>query len=160
MALIRQKGKSDCGIAALAMLCDVSYEEAERAIPWRRWGVSRGTDTKQLKEGAFNLAYIGMGTAQGRLRPCGKKSWQDLPDNSLVKVLNPDNPFESHWVVWRKRKIYDPARGVFKPKAFAWPPSSYMKFVPEGMVCPKCEHELIAKWSGVKCSNCSYWFCY
>ena len=26
--------------------------------------------------------------------------------------------------------------------------------------CPECKSKLIVQWSGVKCSNCDYWFCY
>jgi len=25
---------------------------------------------------------------------------------------------------------------------------------------PNCNHEVVALWSGVKCSKCSGWFCY
>jgi exosome complex RNA-binding protein Csl4 len=28
------------------------------------------------------------------------------------------------------------------------------------MVCPECGEPLIEEWSGVKCCNCDYWFCY
>ena len=27
-------------------------------------------------------------------------------------------------------------------------------------ICPDCGAKLISKWSGVKCSECDYWFCY
>lgn len=26
--------------------------------------------------------------------------------------------------------------------------------------CPKCKAKIISLWSGVKCSKCSWWFCY
>jgi len=28
------------------------------------------------------------------------------------------------------------------------------------LVCPDCGSKLIEKWSGVKCSECDYWFCF
>lgn len=26
--------------------------------------------------------------------------------------------------------------------------------------CPECGAPIIAQWSGVKCSECAWWFCY
>ncbi len=26
--------------------------------------------------------------------------------------------------------------------------------------CPECGADIISLWSGIKCSECSYWFCY
>ena len=30
----------------------------------------------------------------------------------------------------------------------------------ENYDCPECGEPIIALWSGVKCSKCTYWFCY
>jgi hypothetical protein len=30
----------------------------------------------------------------------------------------------------------------------------------EPMKCPKCGALVITLWSGVKCSKCTWWFCY
>lgn len=130
MAFIKQRGSKDCGIAALAMLCDVTYEEAERAIPWKREGLLNGTDTKMLKRGAWKLGYDVQGTKTGRLIPLRGKSWDDIPDNSLVKIKG-EAAGETlfHWVVWRNKKIYDPAVGVFRPRHYHdREPTSYMVF--------------------------------
>ena len=131
MAEVRQRGKKDCGIAALAMLCNVTYEEAEKAIPWRKHGLLYGTDTKMLRAGAWKLGYNGLGTPKHQLRRLsnsvgGEHRWYEIPDNSLVKI-----PAEHswHWVAWRKGKVYDPARGVFKPAKYNNFPSAYMQFV-------------------------------
>jgi hypothetical protein len=143
MAFIRQRGKMDCGVAALAMLCNVTYEEAERAIPWRRVGVSRGTYTKQLRKGASKLGYSTKSTLRDRLKPIIYPKfwarlppptlsdvWYLMPNNSLVKIPHPDGlKHGSHWVVWRREKIYDPARGVFHPAKYDAKPTSYMEFV-------------------------------
>ena len=126
MAYVIQKGKTDCGVACLAMLCDVEYEDAMRAIPWKRAGLLDGTTTKQIREGAEK---IGMYTTYDRLRPLREKTWEDIPDNSLVKIINPNDERRWHWVVWRKNKIYDPAVGVFKPKKFYAEPVSFMQFL-------------------------------
>jgi hypothetical protein len=145
MAFVRQRNKTDCGIAALAMLCDVSYEEAERVIPWRLSGYIRGTDSAQLRAGGSRLGYYTESTPQNRLKPLRlpkkwieeydtvqnwvrTKLWLMIPDNSLVKIRNPESPLW-HWVVVRKGAIYDPARGVFKPEKYDATPSSYMQFI-------------------------------
>ena len=142
MAFIRQKGKSDCGIATLAMLCDTTYNNAERVIPWRREGLLRGTDTKQLREGGHKLGYETKSTPQNRLRvlkaprgweglppPLVTDLWYLIPDNSLVKVKAREGLW--HWVVWRKEKVYDPARGVFHPAKYGKKPTAYMQFIKE-----------------------------
>lgn len=140
MAFVKQKNKLDCGVAALAMLCDVSYEDANRAIPWRREGILNGTTTTQLREGGINLSYETESTPQDRLKvvrapkgwagkKVGPEIWSFIPNNSLVKVPHPLGRGHGwHWVVWRKGKIYDPARGVFKPAKYNTIPSSYMEF--------------------------------
>ncbi len=138
----------DCGVAALAMLCDVTYEEAMKVIPWRREGSLRGTYTKQLREGAFRLGYYTRSTPQDRLKPIMYPKfwarlppptlsdiWYLMPDNSLVKIPHPEGTQHgSHWVVWHKEKIYDPARGVFHPAKYNGKPSSYMEFMKKEIV--------------------------
>lgn len=127
MAFVRQREKADCGVAALAMLCDVEYEAALKVIPFGRKGLLEGTTTKQLTDGAKRLNYIPMGF---RLHVIGPNaSWKSIPDNSLVKTVNPDNKEQQHWVVWRKNKIYDPAMGVFKPEQYHVKPTSYLQFL-------------------------------
>jgi hypothetical protein len=132
MGYVEQKHSTDCGVAALAMLCDVEYDDADRAIPWRKHGCLYGTDTKMLVAGAEALGYVGHGTKDGQLRRLGTRIWHLIPDNSLVKVPHPDpKDHRSHWVVWRKGKVYDPARGVFKAEKCNLRPTSYMQFTKE-----------------------------
>ena len=137
---VKQRGKTDCGVACLAMLCGVKYEDANRAIPWRREGCLHGTSTKQLVDGAKKLGFK---TDGGRLKVVkaapGKATdyniWWKIADNSLVKIPQPGYN-DWHWVVWRDGLIYDPARGGFTPKllheTFRWvsPASSSLQFLP------------------------------
>ena len=146
MAYVKQLGKNDCGVACLAMLCDVEYSIALRAIPFRKRGLMGGTTTAQIREGASTLGYTTKSTPQNRLKVVyAPKDWGGLagsltsdwwyliPDNSLVKIkFDQCTGGNFHWVVWRKQKIYDPARGVFHPSRYGYKPISYMEFV-------KCE---------------------
>jgi hypothetical protein len=111
------------------MLCDVSYEEAKAAIVRHPKARGWGTSTKQVKAAGKRLGYEGEGTKTGRLVPLRTKDWTAIPDNSLVKIRMVDR-LERHWVVWRKGSIYDPARGVFKPRVYDKKPSSYLWFTP------------------------------
>lgn len=171
---IRQRTKNDCGIACLSMLCAVTYEEAEKAIPWRSSSSIHGTDTKQLREGAMRLGYSTESTLQHRLKPVkAPKSWEGLlppmvsdwwaliPDNSLVKIPHPKGPsWGWHWVAWRSGRVYDPAYGVVAPGKYGVKPLSYMEFKKIENPCPECGAETITKWSGIACSKCNYIFCY
>lgn len=138
MAFVRQRTKTDCGIAALAMLCDVTYEEAKAVIKWRATSGNRGTTTHMLREAARKLDYRTKSTPQKRLKvikvpdvwlgkTVGGEIWGFMPANSLVKM---PHKIGWHWVVWKKGKIYDPARGVFFPRKYGAVPLSYMEFVP------------------------------
>ncbi len=144
MAFIRQRGKKDCGVAVLAMLCNVTYEAAYRAIPWRREGILYGTSTTMLRQGGIKLGYRTESTPQHRLKVVRQKAfWEELPppsisdlwylvpDNSLVKVPHPIEERNWHWVAWRKDHIYDPARGVFHPSKYGVKPTAYMEFIKE-----------------------------
>ena len=142
MAFVRQTHKSDCGIAALAMLCDVGYELADASITWGKRGVRDGMTTKQIRSGALVLGYRTVSTPENRLKqvslppkwrnlpvPNTSDWWYLIPNNSLVKIGSVHEGW--HWVVWRKNKIYDPARGVFHPSRHGAKPCSYMQFIEE-----------------------------
>lgn len=142
MAFVKQRLKSDCGVACLAMLCDVTYEQAAKVIDYK-YGKYKGTSTKQLREAAWRLGVPTRGTKKQRLKVVRAPTWWDkyippslsdwwylIPDNSLVKIKRYNvTGGRWHWVVWRKEKVYDPARGVFHPSKYGWKPSSYLEFV-------------------------------
>jgi hypothetical protein len=144
MAFVRQKDKNDCGVAALAMLCDVTYEQALHAIEFKRRGMHGGIYASQLREGGMKLGYHTVSTPQNRMKviqypsfwsqlpePTPSDIWYLIPANSLVKIPNREEGLY-HWVVWRKEKVYDPAMGVFHPYKYTKTPSSYMEFVKNG----------------------------
>lgn len=128
---VKQRDSHDCGVAALAMLCGVTYAEAESAIPNYKKG--RGTRTKQLVEGAAKLGYRALGKRLRPLRNQWSAGWRGIENNSLVKVPHPQGQ-NWHWVVWRDDVIYDPARGVFKPLFYPGGiPKSRLRFVAHGV---------------------------
>ncbi len=141
MSYIKQRLKTDCGVACLAMLCELDYEQAAGMIDWK-YGKYKGTTTKQLREAAQLVGYNVRGTKTDRLKVVRKPIewydmpipntadwWYTLPDNSLVKIRQPERGSGWHWVVWKKNKIYDPARGVFHPSKYGYKPNSYLEFL-------------------------------
>lgn len=139
MSFVKQRSKTDCGVAALAMLCDVTYEKALLAIQWRAPARNRGTSTRMLRDAAANLGYDTKSTPQDRLKiikapdawvgkTVGGEIWQFIPANSLVKI-HTKGKWGWHWVVWNNGKVYDPARGVFLPRKYDKVPTSYMEFI-------------------------------
>lgn len=124
MTYVKQKHFHDCGVACFAMLIDITYETAFHILfssqPKKR---KYYLTTKAIKTAAVVNGFI---VEQDRLKRC--KEWNDVPSNSLVKVWGEHIPKNYwHWVVYRKEKIYDPGRGVFKPDKYPLQLKSYLE---------------------------------
>ncbi len=101
-----------------------------------------------MRGGGINLGYRTESTPHNRLKviqepdewidlsdPSTSDYWYLIPNNSLVKIPHPKgSDYGWHWVVWRKEKIYDPARGVFHPSKYSAKPASYMHFMKKEIV--------------------------
>ncbi|CAN5190942.1 hypothetical protein BH09MYX1_BH09MYX1_11370 [soil metagenome] len=104
----RQIADSDCGIAALSMLADVSYRVARRAL-FRPRERCRGTSHVRMKAGldALNIGHA------ARFRKF--ISWDDIPSHALVGIRWKDSSRADlgHWVVYQKLengyRVLDPA---------------------------------------------------
>lgn len=149
MALIRQRYRTDCGVCCLAMLADVSWEYALRALmkthamAQSSWSRKYRTTTSDVRRA---VSLLGFATTSGdRLRVLPNRlaprtsdtvhAWELVPDNSLVKIPRRDDGERAlvingdwHWVVKRKGRIYDPGMGVFNLDIYRFRPSSYMNF--------------------------------
>ena len=124
MSFIRQKTKDDCGVCSFSMLTGLDYEFSKDHFFGENYHGKMQTKTKDIVN-AINRCLC-FTTDRKRLKPV--KSWEDIPDNSLVKISRKGRR-NWHWVVWRNRKIYDPARGVFKPLRFGRLPSSFIQIL-------------------------------
>lgn len=100
MKLVRQPfASSQCGQACLATICGITLEEA--LMIFRSKGATR---TKQLIQA---LSQMGI--------TCGDKLKRGFPpkgESAILKFTHPSG--RSHWVIWYKRKYYDPVAGVFR----------------------------------------------
>lgn len=112
MRLVRQRGATDCGIACLAMLANIPYIQAKRALFGTKRQVSYDTTKDQMREA---LLLFGVITTK-RLVVCTDPERLDRDALLHTNKLADGN---SHWAVWdaKRRKILDPiyARGRTRP---------------------------------------------
>lgn len=100
MKRVEQKTESDCGVACVAMLAGVSYDEAYEAV----YGSGRKGLTSSGKLRAA-LTKLGRPPVEGRMVSKGRTTLKSLPHDALLKV-QPLTCSTKHWVVWdRKRKM-------------------------------------------------------
>jgi hypothetical protein len=121
--MIRSARHNDCGVCALANLKRISYPKAlARLHPnWRRKR-SFGTTTRMMKIGA--RAHI-----KAKLILVRSRSWYDVPDNSLVKVVPSFlvGTRNWHWVVWRDGMVWDSVHACpVTPELYTHYPVSYL----------------------------------
>jgi ABC-type bacteriocin/lantibiotic exporter with double-glycine peptidase domain len=105
MKTIKQKEENDCGVACVAMLAGVSYDEA-RAVIYPN-GRAKLTKTKDLSAA---LKKLGREPLSDRRQPFGSQTLQDLETDALVFVELKNGNASKHWVVWdaKAKKPRDP----------------------------------------------------
>jgi len=98
MKLVRQPRDSNlCGQSCIATLANISLEDACLVV-----GTKGCTNTADLKAA---LDLLGIKHAERRTR--GEPS-----DTALLYFQSKDRK-AAHWVLWHRKKYYDPAAGVF-----------------------------------------------
>lgn len=109
MRWIKQRTHTDCGIAVVAMVADVSYDEAKAAFGQFK-GRGYETDAGDLRRALKNLG-VRLGK---RLWPLRGASQIDLDFDAiaLVRLDSRTGKPEDHWVVWDgfDHQIRDPMR--------------------------------------------------
>lgn len=98
MKFVKQPAESNlCGQACVAMVCGVTLEEAIMLV--RTKGA---TTTKHLKRALHAMSI-----------KHGEKRVRGFPkEGSALLFFRSDEG--NHWVVWHKKKYYDPTAGVFR----------------------------------------------
>ena len=95
-----QRGDSDCGVACLAMITGMSYEEAFAAIGCdeeeEHFYTTHGDLTNILKALGWNIRWKKF------------RSWDAIPGYAIVAVNHRCNRRYFHWVVFDGEKIFDP----------------------------------------------------
>jgi len=98
MRRIQQRTESDCGVACVAMLACVSYEDAYKAV----YGEGRKGLTSAGKLSAA-LSRLGRRPVKGRMVSKRMTALRSLPHDALLKV-QPLTCSTKHWVVWDKKR--------------------------------------------------------
>ena len=112
MKTIKQVDNNGCGVAAVATLAGVTYEEA-RAIIYPQ-GRSRLTKTRDLHAA---LSKLGREPQSHRRIGIGAKTLTDLEGDALVFVkMGKNGKGNGHWIVWdhAAQMVRDPD----KPKKY------------------------------------------
>lgn len=102
MKLVQQRGEGDCGVAALAMLAEQSYEDAYLAVT--------EIDPRRGKSGLYVREIIAAARRLGlQLRPTRQYDLDD--DDGILKIKSrrsPRNPYDGHYVIVRHGLIICP----------------------------------------------------
>lgn len=99
---ISQKYINDCGVACVAMIAGVKYEEAFAALGFVEDGGAFYTTRKQLTRA---LQYFGVAVERKLFR-----SWDEIPGRAIVAVNHRCNRRNFHWVVFTGKAVLDPNR--------------------------------------------------
>jgi ABC-type bacteriocin/lantibiotic exporter with double-glycine peptidase domain len=118
MKTIKQEDANGCGVACVAMLTGVEYDEAREVI--YPTGRSRLTNTKDLRTA---LKKLGRKPMSERRQPFGPKTPEDLTTNTLIFVkMGKKGKGNGHWVVWdaeaKKIRDPDPSKRLYKIKGY------------------------------------------
>lgn len=108
---VKQEDETGCGLACIAMLAGVSYEEVKQVALKNLKFRTKGhfyTGTGQLKELA---GYFGLTITGQKRRPW--RNWALLPDIAIVSINQQENNRYWHWVVFQRN---DGTEAIFDPK--------------------------------------------
>jgi hypothetical protein len=119
MKIVEQKNKSiDCGVCCLAMLANISYEDASKAL-FGKSGIQRRTFIKDIRKGLKkHKLSISVDFHFKECFPASKFDLIGIKKNAIVKTKNIGNHDYWHWLVWdgKKQILIDPERKGKKPK--------------------------------------------
>lgn len=104
--MVRSRKRNDCGVCAIANVRGVSWASAALWLFGQNFSnrLSFGSTTRKvaaaMSMGVFKLIRV--------------KSWHDIPDKSIVKVIPSacEGTGSWHWVVWRDGMVWDGMRSL------------------------------------------------
>jgi len=105
MRRVFQDDENGCGVACVAMIAGITYDDARRIIFKHRRGTY--TNTTDLRR-ALKRLHVRIA---GRMTPLGTLDYRRLREQAILKV-NLYRGGTWHWVVWdpRRKIILDPQR--------------------------------------------------
>jgi ABC-type bacteriocin/lantibiotic exporter with double-glycine peptidase domain len=110
MKRVYQRTMTDCGIACVAMVANVSYKKARAAFKGRRPNKRHGTTTLDLHNALKNLGF----KSNKRLSPFKHKEPSDFNTKLIIKESYTKYAKDWHWVVWNpyKKVIWSPTKNI------------------------------------------------
>lgn len=90
-----QTTSQTCGQTCVAMVCEISIEEATNLI-----GHNHETSTGEIYDALVDYGFEGVFVNNGK----------PLPGDTAIVLFT--NGVQGHWVVYHKHKYYDPRSGV------------------------------------------------
>ena len=102
MITIRQRGASDCAVAATAMFLDVSYDEVYKVLPEdTAWRIRMGSGLQNTE--VFDVAYkFGVILSTRPAIDPGRRALLVVPPKNLPAP-------NKHMVFWSGTRIHDPS---------------------------------------------------
>ena len=104
--MIQIQRENDCGVCAVANALEVSWTYAADIVFNENWSnkLRFNTKTRQIAN-ALNIQDHKL---------IRVKEWHDIPDHSIVKVINSAQGGTGnwHWVVWRDGLVWDSNHSV------------------------------------------------
>lgn len=100
MRRVRQRFRSDCGVACVAMVAGVGYREAFDAF-----GFVEGERHFYTNHGQLVRALEVLGCTVERRK---FTSWENIPGRAILPVNHRCNRRNFHWVVFDGRAVRDP----------------------------------------------------
>jgi len=104
MRYVRQRTDTECGIACIAMLADVSYEDARQALFGPKHKGKGRTQKDQMRKALTGFGVI----TTKRLIRCARQP--TLKRDALVRANVAPKSGNWHWAVWdaRRQRFLDP----------------------------------------------------
>jgi hypothetical protein len=113
--ITQRKGTNDCGICCVAMLADVSFEEAKKAFS----SMNEDGSTKQshVRKALENLG-IQLSGRCGAGKNLDRSFFQTLGSNALLRIERSGENW--HWAVWNAagESVHDPTPTIGIRKKF------------------------------------------
>lgn len=103
---VPQRHSTDCGVACIAMIAGVSYQEAFDAIGFSAERTQFYTTHSCLTNA---LRKLGISVMRRKFR-----SWQEIPGPAIVAVNHRSNRQLFHWVMFDGRLIWDPKQNKYR----------------------------------------------
>lgn len=97
---IFQRRKNDCGVACVAMVARVSYEQAFDALDFPEGTKKFYTSRNQIIEALGKFGIL--------MQRKWFRSWEEIPGCAIVPVNHRCNRKNFHWVVYDGKAVLEP----------------------------------------------------